>query len=184
MKGILLGLAIILPAALFAQDEIGAIRIGAGYAHDFPGMNGYGVIGEYTRPLTEKWQAAIAGKWSSMRGFPRTKDVKEYTRAAGLDFTLYFTPLINESHQIRLGAGYSFSFYNIRRANPVVADEGGVPETQWPIQDEKGRAGGLILATEYQYHFPNSNFIVGARGSWFKAYDPIVFIGPFIGVNL
>ena len=184
MKSILFLLAIILPVALYAQSDVGAIRIGGGYAHDFPGMNGFGTFGEYTRPLTERWQGAIAGKWSKMQGFPRTNEVKEYTRAFGLDFTLYFKPLVNESHEIRIGAGYSFSFYNIRRTNPVLVNGGGAPETEWPIQDEKGRSGGLNLVGEYQYHFSNSNFFIGARGSWFKAYDPIVYFGPFVGINL
>jgi hypothetical protein len=173
-----------MPAFLFAQPDRSSIRIGGGYAHDFPGLNGYGIFAEYTRPLNEKLHGALGIKWNDLKGFPRTKEVNEFTKSFALDFNLYFLPLSNESHQVRLGAGYSFSFYQIRRTYPLIITDGGTTETQWPIQDQKGRISGVNVITEYEFFLPNTNLSFGARGSLYKSFDYVLFAGGFIGIRI
>ena len=184
MKGTISLLAIILPALIFGQDQQSSFRVGGGYAHDFPGLNGFGGFVEYTRPLTDRLQAACAAKWSNLNGFPRTTEIKEFTRAASLDFNLYFLPIADERQQMRIGAGYSFSFYNIRRSFPITANGGSGAELQWQIDDKKGRVSGPSLIGEYEFYIPNSNFSIGVRGSVYKAYDYVWFAGGFVGIRI
>jgi hypothetical protein len=184
MKRMMVILSMLLPAFLFAQTDRMSVRVGGGYAHDFPGLNGYAIFAEYTRSLSEKWQGAIGMKWNQLEGFPRTKEVKEFTKAFALDFILYFLPVSNEVHQVRLGAGYSFSFYDIRRTYPVIVNDGGTNETLWPVQDQKGRASGILLVTEYEFYLPNSNLSFGARGSLYKSFDYVLFAGAYIGIRI
>ncbi len=184
MKRILNLLAIILPALIFAQDETGSIRAGAGYSHDFPGMNGYSSFIEYSHTLTERWQAACGARWTDMQGFPRTKEVKEFTRGFGVDFNIYFLPIANESHQLRLGTGFTFSFYDINRAYPAVVSDGDPPTITWASQHSKGRSSGMNVSLDYGYSVPNSNLILGVRGALSKVYDEVFFAGAFVGVKL
>ena len=183
-KTILLVLAICIPVVSLAQDERPAVRIGAGYVRDFPGLDGWGGFAEYAHPMNEKLQAAFGLKWNNLQGYPRTKEVKEYTRAVAIDFNIYFVPLVHPEHQVRLGMGYSFSFYNIRRSHPDIVDEGGTVETRWPIHDSKGRVSGFNLIGEYEYRFPNSNFSIGARTSFYKSFDYVFLAGGMIGIRI
>ena len=183
MKSIFTGLCLLLGVVVQAQyypEHTVAIKAGAGYAHDFPGLNGYSVFVEGSRPLSDKLQGAIGFKLVNMSGYPRTTSVNEFTKATTIDFNIYFVPLTTEMSELRIGAGYSFSFYNIRRSFPVVNDH----ETTWPVSDGKGRVSGFNLIGEYEYFLPESNFSIGCRASMFKAYDRVTFAGVFAGVRL
>ncbi len=184
MKKILFILVACSPVLSMAQDDGPAIRIGAGYARDFPGLDGVGGFAEYAHPMNEKLQAAFGLKWNDLHGYPRTKEVKEYTKSVAMDFNIYFIPFVHPEHQVRLGLGYSFSFYNIRRSHPDIVDEGGTVETHWLIQDSKGRVSGLNLIGEYEYRFPNSNFSIGARASLYKSFDYVFLAGGMIGIRI
>ncbi len=170
-------------AGLQAQDN--SVKIGGGYAHDFPGLNGMSVFGEASRYLSDRFKGGIGIKYSNMHGYPRTPEVREYTKAASIDFNLYFIPLTTEKHEIRIGAGYSFSFYQIRRSFPLTFIPGPdtEPTTKWPIQDKKGRVSGVSLIGEYEYFFPETNLSAGLRASLFKAYDHVSFVGVFGAVR-
>ncbi|HKP31113.1 MAG TPA: hypothetical protein VJT83_00210 [Chitinophagaceae bacterium] len=174
-------LIVLFPLFTNAQQESFAIRAGGGYAHDFPGLNGYGGFAEVSKPLSEKLQGAIGVKINNLSGFPRTEEVNEFTKSTSLDFSLYFLPFSNEINQVRLGAGYSFSFYKIRRSYPIITQENGAAKTTWPVKESKGRVSGLTLVAEYEYFVPETNFSLGLRGSLFKAYDHVLFAGGFVG---
>lgn len=164
---------------LQAQDN--SVKLGGGYAHDFPGLNGASVFGEFSRYLSDRFKGGVGLKYSDMHGYPRTPLVQEYTKAASIDFNLYFIPLTTEQHEIRIGAGYSFSFYKIRRSFPLIM----TPDTEtttWPTQEKKGRVSGVGLIGEYEYFFPG-NFSAGLRASLFKAYDHASFVGVFGAVR-
>src|ERR1700730_16430008 len=160
MKKILSLLILVCPAFFLAQDYSASIKSGLVYSHDFPGMNGYSAFVEYVRPLSNKLQAAVGIKRSNLSGFPRTNEVREFTRATAIDFNLYFVPVSNEFQELRVGAGYSFSFYNIRRSYPIVSNVGATPHTSWPIQDAKGRVSGIILLAEYEYFLPGTSLSI------------------------
>lgn len=159
------------------------IKAGGGYAHDFPGLNGYSLFAEVSRPISDKLQGAIGLKLSNMSGTPRTATVQEYTKSTSLDFNLYFVPLATEASELRIGAGYSFSFYNIRRSYPVISDHANGAVTNWPVQDKKGRESGITLTGEYEYFIPGTDFSAGIRASTFKAYDRVGFVGVFGAVS-
>ena len=160
------------------EEDFGKIKIGAGFTHDFPGLNGYTVSGEFSKMFSDNLEGAFAVKRINLSGYPRTNSVNEYTKATTVDLNIYFIPLQSEDHILRIGAGYSFSFYNTRRCYPLFHLEG----TTWPIEDQKGRTSGISLSGEYEYIFPS--FSIGLRTSWFKAYDRVAYIGPFIGIKL
>lgn len=187
MKKLLFILSLLACGIAKAQDfseYSNAVKIGGGYAHDFPGMRGYSLFAEFSRPLTDKLQGAIGVKLSNMSGHPRTANVKEYTKASGIDFNLYFVPYSSESGELRIGAGYSFSFYNIRRSYPLTVTHGTERITTWPVQDQKARTSGLTLTGEYEYFIPGTNFSVGFRASLFKAYDQVGFAGVFGAIKI
>ena len=187
MKSLLIGVCLFLSVVVQAQyypEHTVAIKAGAGYAHDFPGMNGYSVFAEASRPLSDRLQGAVGLKLINMSGYPRTASVNEYTKATTIDFNVYFVPLTTELSELRIGVGYSFSFYNTRRSFPVIVDHSGDRETTWPVQDGKGRVSGFSLIGEYEYFLPETNFSVGFRASMFKAYDRVTFAGLFAGVRL
>jgi hypothetical protein len=184
MKNLTLAFCLLLSAIAQAQDysEFStAIKIGGGYAHDFPGLNGYSLFAEVSRPLTDRFQGAIGMKVNNMSGFPRTASVQEHTKSTTIDFNIYFVPFSSESSELRIGAGYSFSFYNIRRSYPVYT---GHEISSWPVQDKKGRVSGFGLIGEYEYFLPGTNFSAGVRASLFKAYDHVSFAGVFGAVRL
>jgi hypothetical protein len=179
---LLLLLWVVKANAQFDDQPPGSIRIGAGYTHDFPGLNGYTVTGEYLQPLTDCLQGSLGIKYASMIGYPRTQDVQEFTKATSLDFNLFYLPVHTEAHTVRIGLGYSFSFYNIKRAYPLASTDGKI--TSWPSQEQQGRTSGINLVTEYEYKIPNSSLSVGVRGALYKAYERTYYIGPIVGFQL
>ncbi len=187
MKRVLL--AILLFCSVFANsqsysfiDRIGSVKIGAGYAQDFPGVAGHGISGEITFQMAERFEGGIGFKRLSMQGFPRTATVKEFTKANTVDFNIYYLPVITENSILRVGLGYALSSYKIRRSYPVV-NTGGIDKLTYPTKEEKGRTKGGSVMIEYEYFLANSNFSLGARAAWFKAYDRALYIGPFVGFS-
>ncbi|MBS1666640.1 MAG: hypothetical protein JST58_04615 [Bacteroidetes bacterium] len=162
----------------------GMIKATAGYTHDFPGLNGYTVGAEYSFPLTEILQGSMGLKHADMQGFPRSSQAFEFTKATTLDFNMYWAPLRTENQLFRVGLGYSFSFYNIQRAYPLVVDYATGKSTTWPTYLEKGRANGINVVAEYEYKLPSSHFSVGVRGALYKAYTETKFIGAVVGYEL
>jgi hypothetical protein len=150
-----------------------------GYTHNFPGMNGYTLAGEYIFPLAGQFEGGIGAKYAGLSGYPRTQLVNEYTKATTLDFNLYWVPLRSDAQLFRIGIGYSFSFYNIKRAYPLLSADG--KSTEWPSYEDKGRATGINVIAEYEYQLPNSPFSFGLRGALYKAYDRTYFVGPVVG---
>lgn len=166
------------------QDNTGNLKIGAGFTHDFPGLNGYTVRGEFSKAFNQYLEGAFALQRVSLNGHPRTTSVKEYTKATTLEMAVNLLPVNTAEHVIRVGVGYSFSFYNIRRSYPVIHGEGEDKNTVWPVQDKKGRISGMTFSGEYEYFLPESNISLGVRASLFKGYDQVTYIGPFIGFRL
>ena len=115
MKKLLVPFLLLISFHINAQDyysgTVGSIKIGVGYVRDFPGLNGYSIIGEYSHILSQSLEGGFGLKRINMSGHPRTTSVEEFTRATTLDFNIYFLPLKSESNIVRIGAGYSFSFY-------------------------------------------------------------------------
>ncbi len=179
MKNLCIVLCLLMSAFVQAQDYNNSIKIGGGYTHDFPGLNGYTVFGEASRYMSDQLKGALGFRASNLSGYPRTTQVREYTKSTGIDFTLYFIPFTSEIHELRIGAGYSFSFYNVRRSYPVITNHGTGTVTTWPVQDRKGRTSGVSVTGEYEYFLPETNFSAGLRASLFKAYDHVSFIGVF-----
>lgn len=187
MKRVLLALMLLCSFSSFSQsidiaDRIGTFKIGTGYAQDFPGVGGYGISGEFNFRLAERFEGGIGFKRLSMQGHPRTHTVKEYTKANTVDFNIYYLPVITHNSILRIGLGYSLSSYNVRKSFPVSPD-GGVDKLEYRVKDEKGRTKGGSVIVEYEYFIANSNFSLGARASWVKAYDRATYIGPFVGLS-
>ena len=184
MKKSLVILLVVVCCIAQAQElSRNVLKIGGGYSKDFPGLSGYGLAGEYAYSLSNRLEGSFGVKRLHMSGYPRTASVNEFTKATTLDFNLYFLPLGNESNLLKIGLGYSFSFYKTRRSYPVIETHGAEKETSWPVQDAKGRTSGILITGEYEYLFP-SNFSVGLKASLCKAYDQVFFIGPFLGLRL
>jgi hypothetical protein len=162
----------------------GSIRAGAGYVHDFPGLAGTALSVGYSFPLNEWLQGGIGVKHISTSGFPRTKTVREFTKANTIDFELLLVPVHTENAALRIGLGYTFSFYNIRRSYPVyTANDDKTTNITWPVVDSKGKVHGTRLIGEYEYYFGNS-FSAGARVEVTKAYSYVVIGGPFVAIKL
>ena len=168
-----------------AQDNFSnsTLKLGGGYSKDFPGLSGYALTGEYAYSLSEKLEGGFGIKHLNMSGYPRTSTVNEFTKATTLDFNLYFLPLANEFNILKIGVGYSFSFYKTRRSFPVIETTGAEKATTWPARDAKGRTSGVLLNAEYEYLF-STNFSLGVKASLCKAYDRVFYIGPFLGIHL
>ncbi len=175
--------------AQYSADEnfSGRIRAGVAYTHDFPGLRGASAYLEYSFPLNEWIQGGIGIRRVQTSGFPRTETVREYTKATALDFKLLFVPYHTEYAALRIGAGYSFSFYNIRRSYPVYvahADPAATPEiSSWPQTDATGRTRGISVTAEYEYNV-SERFSAGAKIEVCKAYGTVVMGGPFVAVKL
>jgi len=177
-------LTVIFSSAQFSDQPLnGTFRAGAGFAKDFPGLYGAAVQIEYDRSLNNFLEAGVGVKYSNMSGYPRTTTVKEFTKAYSLDFNLFVLPVNTEKQKLRIGGGYSFSFYNIRRSYPVYESAAITKGATWPSQDKKGRIGGLTAIAEYQYSITES-YSIGARVSVYKAYDQVIYAGPFVAINL
>lgn len=166
-----------------AQNNIGTIRTGICYAHDFPGLNGYSFHGEFLKPFNERLEFGMGLRYTNMNGFPRTTTVNEFTRSANLDLHLYFLPVHTEQHALRLGGGYSFSFYSIQRAYPIFSHEA-EPGLNWQSSQQKGKNKWFSVVGEYEYFIPNTNISAGLRASFFKAYDGVSALGLFAAVAL
>ena len=166
------------------NEGIGSLRIGGGYTRDFPGLNGYTLRGEFSRSLNDYLDGAFAVQRTNANGYPRTGSVREYTKATAIDFNLYLLPLKTDVHVLRLGVGYSFSFYTIRRSYPLSNVGQDDKNYTWPVDDRKGRKSGLSISGEYEYFLPGSGVSLGIRASLFKAYDQVSYFGPFVGVRL
>lgn len=184
MKKLFASLLVIISYHLHAQNlNSSTIKLGGGYAKDFPGLSGYGFSGEYSYLLSDMLEGSFGVKRLNMSGYPRTSTVNEYTKATTLDFNIFFLPFSNESSVLKIGAGYSFSFYKTRRSYPVFETLGTEKSVSWPVQDAKGRSSGITFTGEYEYIFP-SNISLGLKASFCKAYDRIFYIGPFLGLRL
>lgn len=168
------------------ENFSGRIRAGVAYTHDFPGLNGGSAFVEYSFPLNDWIQGGVGLRRVQTGGYPRTQTVREYTKATALDVNLLFALYHTEFAAFRVGAGYSFSFYNIRRSYPVYTahGEGSTPEiSSWPQTDSKGRTRGISLTAEYEYNI-SDRLTAGAKLSICKAYGTVVMGGPFVGVKL
>ncbi len=187
MKKILFSLLLAASITVYAQDENsgGRIRAGAAYVHDFPGLNGAAACAEYSFPLNEWIQGSAGLRRVQTGGYPRTAAVREFTRATSLDVSLLFALYRTAHAAFRAGAGYSFSFYNIRRSYPVYTAHSGnqAADISWPQKDTRGRTSGASLTAEYEYYFSNG-FSAGAKISLCKAYNSVVMVGPFVGIPL
>jgi hypothetical protein len=181
----LLFLLLTMTACLRGQAQTdgssGVWKAGIGYTYNFPGMTGYTFAGEYIFPLTEQFEGGIGAKYVDLNGHPRTPTVGEFVRAKTLDFNVYWVPLRSDIHLVRIGLGYSFSFYDTKVAYPQIVESGGKQTTQWPSQQEKGTTTGINLIAEYEYSIPNSPLSIGLRAALYKASDRTYFIGPLLG---
>jgi hypothetical protein len=183
MKLFIVMLLVLSMAGLQAQftESHGMIKGGAGYTHDFPGLNGYTLAAEYSFPVIGHLLGGIGLKHADMQGYPRSSQAFEFTRATTLDFNLYYAPLRTETQLLRIGLGYSFSSYNIQRAYPIIVDHSNGKSITWPTQQSKGVATGINLIAEYEIKIPNTNFSLGARGAMYKAYNMTYFFGTMLG---
>lgn len=189
MKRVLLILVILLSLQAQAQysnfiETTTSIKIGGGYTHDFPGMNGYTITGEVTFPFASHFEGGIGLKKIDLSGTPRTAQVQEYTKANTLDFNLYYVPIHTEIHTVRLGLGYAFSSYKIRRSYPVFGTTTSEKPTSWPVQDSKSRTSGVNVLAEYEYELPSSPLSLGLRAALYKAYDRVSFVGAYVAYRL
>jgi hypothetical protein len=164
-----------------AQLNSASLKLGVGYGRDFPGVSGPGAQAILQLPVSRRIEAGLGLKHVSMSGYPRTPETKEFTKATALDFELYFLPLVSEQHVIRIGLGYSFSFYNMKRLYPEL-DKNGVL-IAWGQQAQKGTSKGMTVAAEYAYQL-REGLALGVRGSIFQAYDGAIYVGPFISLGL
>lgn len=164
-------------------ENFGSVKLGAGYVQDFPGLGGYGIMGEFSVNMNDRLEGAIGIKRMAMQGYPRTTTVQEYTRATTIDFNVFYLPVHTEMNIVRVGLGYAFSSYAIRRSYPVTTGSGIEKQTNWPVQDKKSRASGVSLIGEYEYLIPNTNLSVGMRAALYKAYDRVSYIGSFVGLR-
>jgi hypothetical protein len=166
------------------SDNSATLKMGVGYTHDFPGLNGYTAAVEYISPTVSSLQGAIGVKRVDITGFPRTNSVQEYTKATTLDLNLYWVPLRSETELFRVGLGYSFSFFNINRAYPRVMNENGAKSITFSSQQTVGKTRGINLIAEYEYKIPATIISVGVRGALYKAYTQTYFFGPMLGFQL
>lgn len=168
---------------VFAQEPRPTLRFGAAYAHDFPGLNGITGSAEFVHPLIERFEGGLGLKRVHMQGSPRTHEVTEYTKATTLDLNLYFLPVQLEQHNLRIGMGYSYTFYKIQRSFPTMNETGDKVST-WNVLSQKGKGRGFGFSLEYEYLLPESNISFGVRAAIYKAYDQVTGVGPFIGLRI
>lgn len=169
--------------AQFTENST-SLKAGIGYTHDFPGLNGYTAMAEYDIGLAKNIAGSIGAKRADITGYPRTTQVQEFTKATTADFNLYWLPLQSETELFRIGLGYSFSFYNVKRAYPLIVENDGIKTTTWPSTQTVGRTHGINLIAEYEYKIPETKFSMGLRGALYKAYTRTYFIGPTLGYAL
>ncbi len=153
-------------------------KAGVGYTHEFAGMNGYTLSGEYIFPLAGQFEGGMGLQYASLQGYPRTSQVLEFTRAQTIDFSVYWVPVHTDAGLFRVGIGYSFSFYSIKRSDPVWVVNGNEKTMSWPASFDHGRTAGFNAIAEYEYSIPGSSFSIGVRGALYKTYDQTFLIGP------
>lgn len=170
-------------SVLQAQSDgsSGVWKAGIGYTHNFPGMNGGTFAGEYIFPLAGQFEGGIGAKYVDLNGHPRTPVVGEFVRAATIDFNGYWIPFRSDASLLRIGLGYSFSFYKNKTAYPLIIESNGKSTTEWPYSKQKGTTTGINLIVDYEYNIPNSPWSIGLRGALYKAVDRTYFIGPMLG---
>ena len=176
-----LALFLLFAGPLHAQfnESSSSLVAGLGYTHEFPGLNGYTLALEYQVPLSAQFRAGIGGRYVNLDGYPRTNTVNEYTKAETIDVSFYWIPLQTENQSCSIGLGYSYSFYRIQRAYPVLLN--GNPKTlDWYAQTAGGKTTGINFICEYEYHPDNSRLTFGLRGGLYKAYARTYFIGPVL----
>jgi hypothetical protein len=190
MKAIFLFLMLATASAANAQYSedgnvrAGSLRAGVGYVYDFPGMTGTAIHAGYSFSLNEWLQGGIGIKHVHESGYPRTHTVQEYTNANALDFELLFVPLHTEQAALRVGLGYTFCMYSIRRSYAVyTTHEGQAADISYPVSDSKGNAHGAGLVAEYEYYFSDV-VSAGLKLQVTKAYDGIIMGGPFVAIRL
>lgn len=169
--------------AQFNDASVGTLKLGAGYTKDFPGLRGISVYTAFSKPLNNYLEAEAGIKYINLQGTPRTSSINEYTKATTLDFTLYFLPVNTELHALRIGGGYSFSFYKINRSYPTIDKTAEETTTNWIQQPGKGRSSGFTLIGEYQYNC-TEQWVVGVRAALFQAYDQVSYLGPYVALRL
>jgi len=190
MKTLLLLLGIAMSVSLSAQVSdnpatAASVKLGLSYVHDFPGVNGMGMQGDYDFPLANRLQGEVGLKHIQAGGYPRTATVNEYTKSTTVDFNLLFVPYSDANNVFRIGGGYSFVFYNLRRSYPVYTTEAGTTkEPVWQLQDSRGMTHGCSFIGEYEYVF-SERVSAGARVSLAKAYSGHVWMGgPYVAIKL
>jgi hypothetical protein len=163
-----------------------SVKVSVDFAHDYTGMNGIAASAEYNFPFNEWLQGGVGLKQIQIAGHPNTALVEEYTRSTTLDFNMLVTALQQGPHSLRLGAGYSFVFYNLRRAYaqyPPFTGTVVVKDPNWNVVDEDSRTGGVSLIGEYELQFLPA-LSGGVRASLSKAYARHVWlVGPFVAVH-
>jgi hypothetical protein len=169
---------------LQAQNDIhsGSLKLATGYALEYPGLGGYSINVEYDVPVYSSIQVGFGARMLQLSGYPRTREVNEYTKAETLDFNFYWLPLQTGAHTISLGLGYSFCFYNIRRAF-AVSDNDIAKPIEWVSQESNGRTHGFSIWTEYTCHFKQSPFSTGLKVGIYKGYAYTYFAGPVIAFD-
>jgi hypothetical protein len=184
MKPFISWLLLIFTLQLNAQNTPsgGALKLAGGYSLEYPGLGGYSLNLEYVVPVISSIQVGLGTRILQLRGYPRTTHVNEYTKAETIDFNFYWLPLETGIHTISLGLGYSFCFYDIKRAFPVTGDDISKPQ-EWVSQESNGRTHGFNIWGEYSCHFRQSPFSAGLKIGIYKGYAYTYFVGPVIGVQ-
>lgn len=181
MKKVLFVICLLVSYKSYCQTSGLSLKAVASYAHDFPGLNGKVLGLELNQFMTERLQGGIAVKRYDLNGNPRTPTVEEYTKATTIDLNAYYVLINTSEHIVRIGAGYSFSFYKTRRSYPLF--HGGLGSTpQWIVNDKKSRTTGFILSGEYEYLIPSLNIGIGVKAAMGKAFDQVTSAGPLINL--
>ena len=169
---------------LQAQNDFhsGTLKLAAGYALEYPGLGGYSVNLEYDVPVCSSIQVGMGTRILQLSGYPRTSQVKEYTKAGTIDFNFYWSPLETGTRKLSLGLGYSFCFYDIKRAFPVSSEEIAKP-LEWVSQESNGRSSGFSVWSEYTCHFKQSPISAGLKVGIYKGYAYTYFVGPVVGIE-
>ncbi len=145
-------------------------------------MTGVAGFARYNVAVND-WLQAVAGlKRIEASGHPRTASVTEFTKATTIDVALLAVPFATDHAALRIGLGYTFSFYHTRRTYPDYGHNNQEAVVNWPVVDSRGRAHGTTLEAEYDYYFSDI-FSAGFRVSVCKAYDGIIMAGPFAGIR-
>jgi hypothetical protein len=170
--------------SLQAQNNFhsGTLKLAPGYALEYPGLGGYSINLEYDVPVSSGIQVGLGTRILQLHGYPRTSEVNEYTKAETIDFNFYWSPLETGGHVLSLGLGYSFCFYNIKRAFAVSNSDIAKP-FEWETQESNGRTHGFSIWSEYTCHFKQSPISAGLKIGIYKAYAYTYFVGPVIGFD-